>query len=136
MKEKAALKLVISMFVGLVLVCIMFYYVMYLPIERYIDTHTWATITVRGMSDSDTNESFVDTAEHLKGDTINVYEMITLSVDDITHDGTVDFSVTKGELYDEKEERVFSFSINKKQKVSYKMKDGTLSVSVNSSRYQ
>ena len=65
-------------------------------IKKYHDKYTWAKISVTGEIYSDTSSSFSNEYECLKGDTISIDD-VTLIITNITTDGTVTFSVQKGD---------------------------------------
>lgn len=98
-------------------------------INKYIDTHTWATIHVFCKSSSDVTETFDYEHEYLKGDTITLGN-VKLDITDITTDGTVTFSVYQGELYDENGEVIDADTIYKDTKSNYKLNNGVVSLTV------
>lgn len=104
-------------------------------IRHYLATHTWATISVSGEINSDTSDAFIEEHEYLKGDTI-AFGNVILVITDITHDGTVAFSVQQGNLYNDAGEIVDADIIEKGVKEYYKLNDGTASIVVTSNRYQ
>ena len=104
-------------------------------VNRYADTHTWATVAVSGEMHADTDEAFVESHEYLKGDTI-AFGNVTLEVTNITTDGTVTFSVQRGELYNETGEAIQTGSIGKEEPARYKIAQGTVSLTVTDNRYQ
>lgn len=104
-------------------------------INKYIDTHTWATIRITGEIGSDASDSFDFENEYLKGDDIEIGNVI-LDITDISHDGAVSFSVREGELYDEAGEKVFSATIVKDVKSNYRLNNGAVCMTVNDNRYQ
>ena len=104
-------------------------------VNKYIDTHTWATISITGTINSDTSGSFNYEHEYLKGDIIKIGNVI-LNITDISHDGTVSFSVQQGELYNEEGETIDADTIFKDAKSNYKLHNGFLSLNVTSNRYQ
>lgn len=106
-----------------------------MSINKYVDTHTWATIRITGEIKSDTSDSFVYEHEHLKGDTITIGSAILL-ITDISTDGTVEFSVKQGYLYNEAGKSIYSDTIVKNTKSNYKLNDGYVSLTVISNRYQ
>ncbi len=104
-------------------------------INKYIDTHTWATIHVLCQSNSDDTETLDYEHEYLKGDIIT-FDNVKLDITDITTDGTVTFSVYQGELYDEKGEVIDTDTIFKDSKSNYKLINGSVSLTVTDNRYQ
>lgn len=118
----------------LILVSSAIYIVVY-EINYYVDTHTWATVSISGELSSDTSDAFSEEHEYLKGDKI-VFGNVILYITDITHDGTVTFSVEQGELCNEAGETVKTAQIKKGVTSGYKLKNGAVSLTVSSNRYQ
>lgn len=112
-----------------------FYFVFYRPINKYIDTHTWATISTVESIEDETSDVFVESAEYLKGDRMRVYSAVLL-IEDITHDGTVTFSVSEGALYDENDIQVTEFKIEREKSRNFFQEYGSVEISVGSVRYQ
>lgn len=106
-----------------------------ISIDHYIDTHTWATVYITGEINSDTSDAFAEEHEYLKGDKIS-FAGITLKITDITHDGTVTFSVERGDLYNDYVEAVDSDIITKDENKHYKIDNGTVYIRVIGNRYQ
>ena len=106
-----------------------------MSINKYTDTHTWATIRITGEINSDTADSFDEEHEYLKGDNITIGNNI-LVITDISTDGTVKFSVKQGHLYNESGKTVDSDTIIKKTKSNYKLDNGYVSLTVTDNRYQ
>lgn len=104
-------------------------------INKYIDTHTWATIHVLCQSNSDDTETLDYEHEYLKGDIIT-FDNVKLDITDITTDGTVTFSVYQGELYDENGEVIDADTIYKDSKSNYRLNNGVVSLTVTDNRYQ
>lgn len=104
-------------------------------INHYFDTHTWATVSVSGEINLDASDAPVKEQEYVKGDNI-ILGSVILKITDITHDGTVTFSVQQGNLYKEAGGAVNSDTLVKGVKANYKMDEGTVSLIVNSSRYE
>ena len=105
------------------------------PYFKYINTHTWATVTVSGEIQSDEEGVFELTQEYLKGDTIIVGE-VTLEITDIAHNGVVDMKLQSGELYDSNGNKVKKFSISLDKQGNFTMNNGTVSFQVIINRYQ
>lgn len=101
----------------------------------YIDTHTWATVSISGEIHSDTADAFSEQYEYLKGDTISFGNVI-LDITDITHDGEVTFSVKQGNLYNDSGEAVSKDMLIKGVKSEYKLENGTVYLTVTANRYQ
>lgn len=104
-------------------------------LNRYTDTHTWATVSVAGELHADTDEIFAKEQEYLKGDTI-AFGNVILKITDITHDGTVTFSVRQGELFDETGAAVHTGSIVRDTVLRCQTENGTVSLTVTDNRYQ
>ena len=104
-------------------------------INRYIDTHTWATVSVSGESHSDMDDAFFEEHEYLKGERISIAD-ISLLITDIDHSGNVTFKVERGSLSSENGEAVKSDTISRNIKKSYKTDNGYIQLSVTGSRYE
>lgn len=128
-------KKIITAIIAAVLVLALLTTLFIVSINHYFDTHTWATIYISGEINSDTFDAFAEEHEYLKGDNIEFGNVI-LVITDITHDGTVTFSVQQGNLYNEAGEVVNTDIIVKGVKANYKLNDGTVYLIVNSNRYQ
>ena len=105
------------------------------PYFTYINTHTWATVTIKGELQSDAAGDFELTQEYLQGDTITVGE-VTVLITDIGSEGTVDLKVQSGNLYDSEGNQVKKFSINPDKQAHFTMDDGTVNFMVISNRYE
>ena len=103
-------------------------------IKRYHDKYTWAKISVTGKIYSDTSSSFSNEYECLKGDTIPIDD-VTLIITNITTDGTVTFSVQKGDLYDESGKKIDDDTIFLNAKSNYKLNNGVVSLTVTNNWY-
>ena len=57
-------------------------------VKRYIDTHTWATISISGENHSDTYDAFNEEHEYLKKDRIQIKKSYK------TDNGYIDLLVT------------------------------------------
>lgn len=104
-------------------------------VNRYCDTHTWATIQITGVLETDTADAFEQDEEHLKGDTISVGDVV-LKIDKIKHDGTVNFHVEQGKLTDENGEEVKRGTITYHKKEHYHLENGAVQFQVIGKRYQ
>lgn len=62
--------------------------VVYRSVQKYIDTHTWATISVMTSLETDVSEVTVDEVEVLQGDVFSLHQT-EVTVLDVAHDGTV-----------------------------------------------
>ncbi|MDO5154939.1 MAG: hypothetical protein Q4D51_03145 [Eubacteriales bacterium] len=104
-------------------------------INRYHDTHTWASIQITGVLETDTSDAFEQSDEYLKGDAITVGDAL-LRIDDIKHNGTVTFHVERGKLTDENGEEVKTGTITYQKKERYYLEHGTVQLQVISNRYE
>ena len=104
-------------------------------INKYVDTHTWATIHVAGESSSIASDPFDHEYEYLKGDIIDIGN-VKLYITDISTNGTVTFSVQQGYLYNESGKTIDEDTIFKESKSNYKLNNGVVSLTVTSNRYQ
>jgi len=126
----ASVVIVLSVLYGLF---VMFFLVN--PYFTYINTHTWATVTIKGELQSDAAGDFELTQEYLQGDTITVGE-VTVLITDIGSEGTVDLKVQSGNLYDSEGNQVKKFSINLDKQAHFTMDDGRVNFMVISNRYE
>ena len=101
-------------------------------VNGYIDTHTWAVISVMGESHSDTADAFEEEHEYQKGDSISIGS-VSLKISDITHSGDVSFTVERGNLY---KKSIQKDTVSKNIKKSYKTDNGYVQVLVKSARYE
>lgn len=106
-----------------------------MSINKYIDTHTWATICVKGTIDQDNTDSFNFEREYLKGDAI-AFGNVILDITDISHDGTVTFSVRQGDLYNETGKNIDGDTISKDAGSDYLINNGSVSLTVTNNRYE
>lgn len=104
-------------------------------INKYVDTHTWATVHVTGESNSIASDSFDYEYEYLKGDIIDIGN-VKLYITDISTNGTVTFSVQQGYLYNEAGKTIDEDTIFKASKSNYKLNNGIVSLTVTDNRYQ
>lgn len=104
-------------------------------INRYIDTHTWATISISGENHSDTYDAFNEEHEYLKGERIQIAK-ISLLITDIDHNGDVAFKVDRGSLFDDDGKEIKKDTISKNIKKSYKTDNGYIDLLVTGSRYE
>ena len=88
-KVKNTKRIIILIVACLLVVVIAFYFVIYKPIIKYMDTHTWATIRITGTTViSEISDAIEEDKEFLKYDTYSLHNT-TLIIEDITHDGEV-----------------------------------------------
>lgn len=106
-----------------------------LSVKKYIDTHTWATIRIVEAINAETSDVFVDSKEYSKGDTVSL-DSVTLLIEDITHDGVVTISCSEEVTDSITGETVNSFTINCGEGYSFKEKNGSVTIFVDSRRYE
>lgn len=105
-------------------------------INKYIDTHSWATIAVDGAySESDVEDAIYYQQECLKGDYISMGS-VDIKITEITHDGTVTFKVVMGELKDESGNIIKKDTLELQNKKRYKTPEGYMQLEVVSKRYE
>lgn len=131
-KKKKKILIIISSVVIVIALVIVF---AILSINRYVDTHTWATISVSGEMNSFPTDNFAYEQEYMKGDNISFGDII-LNITDITHDGTVEFKVQQGDLLNADGESVNDGTLVKSDRADYKLNDGYVSLIVTDNRYQ
>lgn len=131
-KKKKNIFVIISVLVIVIALIILF---AILSISRYMDTHTWATISVSGEINSFQTDAFAYEQEYLKGDNISFGDII-LNITDITHDGTVEFEVQQGDLLNADGETVDTGTLVKNGRADYKLNNGYVSLIVIDNRYQ
>lgn len=115
------------------------YFGFYRPIVHYIDTHTWATVAANGSGYNEQNGEnveFHNTEEILKGDYFDT-EFALLYIEEVTHEGTVNFTVYSGCLYDADGNAVASDTLYLNQEKKYYSDKGKCcSICVTSNRYE
>lgn len=104
-------------------------------IQKYTDTHTWATVAVNGEHHGDTDDAYSDQREYLKNDQLSV-GTLTLVITDITHDGTVTFKVKNGELKNQSGAVIEEDILTLNQAKYYQSDKDSFSLRVTSNRYQ
>ena len=104
-------------------------------VNRYINTHTWATISLGGTRETDTSDAFYEEHEYMKGDHISTGD-ISLLITKIRHNGDVTFKVERGSLYDGNGEKIKSDTISKNEKITYRTDNGNIQLNVISVRYE
>mgnify|MGYP006916069513 CR=1 FL=1 len=97
-------------------------------INKYMDTHTWATIHI---SSDKTDEE----QEYLKGDRITL-SGAELTITKVTHDGTVSFDVSDGKLYDASGKSLTSDILHLGEEKHYSTDKYELTLCVKDNRYQ
>lgn len=133
-KNSKKKKIIISVIVVLLSILTTVIYVV-VEMNVYIDTHTWATVSISGEIHSDTADAFSEQHEYLKSDSISFGNVI-LDITDITHDGEVTFSVKQGNLYNDTGEAVTKDTLTKGVQSIYKLDNGTVYMTVTANRYQ
>lgn len=131
-KKKKKIFAIISAVLIVIALIILF---VILSISRYIDTHTWAAISVSGEINSSPTDAFAYEQEYLKGDNLSFGDVI-LNITDITTDGTVEFEVQQGDLLNANGESVNDGTLVKSGRADYKMNNGYVSLIVIDNRYQ
>lgn len=104
-------------------------------VNRYIDTHTWATISISRENHSDTYDAFSEEHEYMKGDHISTGDL-SLLITKIRHNGDVTFKVERGSLYDGNGEKIKSDTISKNKKITYRTDNGNIQLNVISVGYE
>lgn len=135
MKRKKILKAAAIIIAIIISLFVLGYFLLYRPVVQYMDTHTWATITVSGEVHAETSDAYVETHEYLQGERIS-FDSVSLEIKDITHDGTVDFQVVRGHIYDESGKEVREGTLYEGKKQYYKINNGVFDINVDSSRYE
>ena len=136
MEKKKSIKKIVAIIVGIVIIlAAIFYFAFYKPIRKYFDTHTWATIRIVEEVNAETSNVFVDSKEYSKGDTVSL-DSVTLLIEEITHDGVVTISSSEEVTDSRTGEAVSSFTINCGESCSFKEKNGSVTIFVDSSRYE
>lgn len=135
MNSKKKKKIFIIIISAVVIVIALIIVLAILSISRYMDTHTWATISVSGEMNSFPTDDFAYEQEYLKGDNISFGDII-LNITDITHDGTVEFEIQQGDLLNADGESVNDGILVKSDRADYKLNDGYVSLVVTDNRYQ
>lgn len=135
MQRKRIVKTVIIIIAIVFSLIMLGYFLVYRSVRKYIDTHSWATITVSGEVNAETSDAFMETHEYLQGEII-AFDSVSLEIKDITHDGMVDFVVVHGHIYDESGKEVREDTLYKGKKEYYKINHGAFYISVDSSRYE
>ncbi|MDD5998139.1 MAG: hypothetical protein PUC55_00345 [Lachnospiraceae bacterium] len=136
MEKKKSIKKIVAIIVGIVIIlAAIFYFAFYSPVRKYIDTHTWATIRIVEEVNAETSDVFVDSKEYSKGDTVSL-DSVTLLIEEITHDGVVTISGSEEVTDSRTGEAVSSFTINCGESCSFKEKNGSVTIFVDSSRYE
>jgi len=134
MKNKKSLYLLVA-FILIVLFCTF----VLIQIEKYLDTHTWATVKINAGWINENGEQ-VDAGgskELLKGDKIDSY-LGFFTVIDISHDGTIVINLNSDEFSDENGNEVLTDIIHLNETKTYYdgSKDKYTSITVISNRYQ
>lgn len=108
--------------------------VVYSSLKQYHDRNTWAVVSVSGSVSGETDDAFEAEEELLKGETFT-FGNVTLEVTNVDHDGTISFKVNQGNLYDESGDSVKRLTLNKGEKVRYKIDGGSVYLEVVSNYY-
>lgn len=136
MEKKKSIKKILAIIISiLVILAAIFYFTLYRPIMKYMDTHTWATIRIVEEVNAETSDVFVDSEEYLKGDKIYL-DSVTLLIEDITRKGVVTISSSEEVTENITGEAVSSFTIKCGESYSFKEKNGSVVIFVESIRYE
>jgi len=134
MKKKRFIFLIV-VFILIVLFCTF----TWIQIEKYHDTHTWATVEInaRWMNENGDQVGAGGSKELLKGDRIDSY-LGFFTVIDISHDGTIAIYLNSDEFSDENGNKVLTDIIHLNETKFYYdgSKDKYTSITVISNRYQ
>ena len=134
--NKKTITIVVSAILTLLIAAAIFITVFLVnPYFKYINTHTWATVSVRGEWNDATDDGLALTEEYLQGDTITVGD-VGVVITDIGSEGTVKIKVQSGNLYDEAGKTVEKFTIDLDRQAHFSTDDGTVTFEVISNRYQ
>nr|MBQ8252831.1 hypothetical protein [Lachnospiraceae bacterium] len=135
-KEKSKrLKILLIAIITIAIIAVLVWLVFIVPISRYFENNTWATIRITGESHTDTDEAFYEDRECLKGDRISMGN-ISLEITQITHDGEVYFNVVSGTITDDRGNEINQDSLIKGVKKDYTSKDIVFSLEVIGNRYR
>lgn len=135
MNKKTIIIVVSATLAMLMAVALFFTVFLVIPYLDYINTHTWATVSVRGEWNDATDDGLTLTEEYLQGDTITVGD-VGVVITDIGSEGTVKIKVQSGNLYDEAGKTVEKFTIDLDRQAHFSTDGGTVTFEVISNRYQ
>ena len=108
----------------------------YIAINRYFDTHTWATLRIAETVNTDTNDAFEQRVELLKNDTYSLYATV-ITIEDVTHDGTVTMSFSPAVIDSSTGEEISTVTLKYSEAVSFKENENASGmVQIVSFRYQ
>ena len=130
--RKGKLWITLGVLLGFVLICIV---ILNGQVEEYIDTHTWATVTISGLGENGFSDDYNQQKECRKGDRISIGN-VTLLVENVTHKGTVSFSVKQGEFTDESGNVISKDELILKTEKNYRVGNDVFSLCVTSNRYE
>lgn len=134
--NKKTITIVVSAILTLLIAAAIFITVFLVnPYFTYINTHTWATVSVRGEWNDATDDGLALTEEYLQGDTITMGD-VSVVITDIGSEGTVKIKVQSGNLYDEAGKTVEKFTIDLDRQAHFSTGGGTVTFEVISNRYQ
>ena len=134
--NKKTITIVVSAILTLLIAAAIFITVFLVnPYFTYINTHTWATVSVRGEWNDATDDGLALTEEYLQGDTIAMGD-VSVVITDIGSEGTVKIKVQSGNLYEETGKTVEKFTIDLDRQAHFSTDGGTVTFEVISNRYQ
>lgn len=108
----------------------------YIAINRYFDTHTWATLRIAETVNADTNDVFEQRVEFLKNDTYPLYATV-ITIEDITHDGTVTMLFSPAVIDSSTGEEISTVTLKYNEAISFKENENASGmVQVVNFRYQ
>lgn len=131
--SKKKLKILLAVLIPVAVIAILVG-VVYSSLKQYHDRNTWAVVSVSGSVSGETDDAFEEQKELLKGETL-VFENVILEVTNVDHDGTISFIVKQGNLYDESGDSVKKLTLNKGEKVRYRIDGGSVYLEVISNYY-
>lgn len=134
-KKPNRLMFLLASIITIAIVAAFAWLVFIVPISKYYDNNTWATIRITGESHTDIDEAFYEDRECLKGDQISIGN-ISLEITKITHDGEVYFDVVNGIITDNSGNEIRQDSLVKGVKKNYTSMDTVFSIEVISNRYR
>ncbi|MBQ7980050.1 MAG: hypothetical protein IJ305_00415 [Oscillospiraceae bacterium] len=108
----------------------------YIAINRYFDTHTWATLRITETVNADTNDVFEQRVEFLKNDTYSLYTTV-ITIEDITHDGIVTMSFSPAVIDSSTKEEISTVTLKYSEAISFKENESAAAmIQVVNFRYQ
>ena len=127
--------LIIGAVVSVIWVLAFFVILLVNPYFKYINTHTWATVSAKVELSADADGGVELIEEYLQGDMITAGD-VSVVITDIGSEGTVKLKVQSGNLYDEAGNAVEKFKIGLDKPKTLSMDGGTVTFEVTSNRYE